>query len=111
MNTMAATYLSLARSPTHRFYEFTVLHQLPFVFDLVGCHPRLDLVSKTLGGGGAEEERGGEEVERGRQRKRYIHIIGVTQNLVRRPTTNSELGVVLIFAPGGSRTRALAASG
>lgn len=40
--------MSPTSAPTHRFYEFAVLDELPFVFDLVGCHPRLDLVSKTL---------------------------------------------------------------
>lgn len=55
---------------THRFYEFTVVHQVPLVFDLVGCHPRLDLVSETLedqkkrnggsqSGGGRKREGGG----------------------------------------------------
>lgn len=60
----------LCSDSTHRFYEFTVVHQVPLVFDLVGCHPRLDLVSKTLedqkkrnggsqGGGGRKRERAG----------------------------------------------------
>lgn len=72
-------YLSLCSVPTHRFYEFAVLYQLPFVFDLVGCHPRLDLVSKTLGDQKKKRERNiAGEAERERQR----HISEYMQRLV-----------------------------
>lgn len=53
---------------THRFYEFTVVHQVPLVFDLVGCHPRLDLVPKTLED--QKNKNGGSQSGGGRERGR-----------------------------------------
>lgn len=58
----------LCSDSTHRFYEFTVVHQVPLVFDLVGCHPRLDLVSETLED--QKKRNGGSQSGGGRKRER-----------------------------------------
>lgn len=77
---------------THRFYEFTVVHQVPLVFDLVGCHPRLDLVPKTLedqkNKNGGSQSGGGRERERDRNRDERMQRLGFNSQQASDPHEN-----------------------
>lgn len=72
---------------THRFYEFTVVHQVPLVFDLVGCHPRLDLIPKTLD---QKNKNGGraEEAERERDGDEHMQRLGFSSQQASEPHEN-----------------------